>query len=831
MKRQSIIAGLFILLMSVLLIPNFAYAEDVDIKYYLNIISDSEYYKPGDKVVIELGVSNVNSNVDATSVALEYDSSILTTDVSNVVDSDNSDYMNTADAQEPDTQGRIAYAILSGGVRNEGIFSTVTFTVKEATDSSTKIVLRVNPAKDKKYNNLVAVGDSKTIKFAKPLDSISLSSDKTSIGISEKTTLIPKYSPVDTTDNKDLVWYSDNENIAVVDSNGVVTGVGVGDCLVYAVSKENSDIKASYKITVTAELTKISLDKTNIELTKGKSDTLNVSYDPENYTTSNVFINWSSSDDSIVTVENGKISAVSYGTAKITAVAYSNGEVLTGVSPVSCEVNVTNHVKGIKINSKNVKLNRNTSYELVATLLTEVDGDDTTDDGKIVWESNSDVVDVSDGIISAVKNGTAKITAKFGEYSVTSNVVVVSPLENITIGQDFSILPGEVKSINVIPEPIDTTDDYKVSFNSSNKLVATVDENGNVRGIAPGETTITVSVDGTSITSSIIVRVSKVNSSSIEIDSNDNIEMNVDTNKKLTATIKPENTTDNKVIWSTSDESIASIDENGVVNAISSGKVVITAKNGEVSDSIVINVVVPVEKIYTSKDSYVVIKGTAAIVDYTIDPFEATNKTLTVVSSNNDVCYATIDEFGNVFIYGIGAGYANVTLKAGNVTKVIPVKVWSRLIGIEADDLELSVEDTGRVNIRYFDEDTNDSKEVIYLVDDESIVSVDEDGNFTGLKEGSTTVKIVSVVENVEPVTITVTVNEKKEEIIDEPIDVVEDNNDTDNTKNTDSNNSTTTLEKTSGVVTGDNIYCSIVLLFISLFSISISYLYLKKIN
>ena len=125
----------------------------------------------------------------------------------------------------------------------------------------------------------------------------------------------------------------------------------------------------------------------------------------------------------------------------------------------------------------------------------------------------------------------------------------------------------------VLPE---TTTNKTVTWKSSDKTIATVDENGVVTAIAVGEANITATTnDGSNLTASCKVIVNPTLATSIALDKTE-VELETTQTATLVATVLPELTTNKSVTWSSSNESIATVDENGVVTAIAVGEAIIT---------------------------------------------------------------------------------------------------------------------------------------------------------------------------------------------------------------------------------------------------------------
>ena len=168
--------------------------------------------------------------------------------------------------------------------------------------------------------------------------------------------------PEDAT-NKKLSFKTDNKNVVAFNSEGNLVGVGVGTATITLIS--NNNITASIQVTVKAkeiEVSSIKLNKTTISLDEGKEATLKATISPSNATNKN--ITWKSSDEKIVTVDNGKIKAIKKGTATITATA-NNGKIAT------CKVTVNEAIKINKIHF--IKQSIKGSYAGDAILL-ESDG-------------------------------------------------------------------------------------------------------------------------------------------------------------------------------------------------------------------------------------------------------------------------------------------------------------------------------------------------------------------------------------------------------------------------------------------------------------------------
>lgn len=156
----------------------------------------------------------------------------------------------------------------------------------------------------------------------------------TTIAIGGTETLTVTYTPADANTGKALTWKSDNTAVATVDANGVVKGIAAGTANITATSTTNPAITATCAVTVQAvAVTGVSLNKTSINLQVGGSETLTTTVTPANATNKEII--WNTSDGSIATINNGKVTAVAAGQTTITATTVDGNKTAT------CTVTVT----------------------------------------------------------------------------------------------------------------------------------------------------------------------------------------------------------------------------------------------------------------------------------------------------------------------------------------------------------------------------------------------------------------------------------------------------------------------------------------------------------
>ncbi len=122
---------------------------------------------------------------------------------------------------------------------------------------------------------------------------------------------------------KDLTWKSSDTSVAKVDANGNVTGVGNGTATITVTSKD-SGVSDSVKVEVVVRPTSITLDQEEVTMKKGDTATISATVSP--YIAGTDSLVWTTTNDNVVTVENGKLTAVGVGEAYIivSSSAYEN---------------------------------------------------------------------------------------------------------------------------------------------------------------------------------------------------------------------------------------------------------------------------------------------------------------------------------------------------------------------------------------------------------------------------------------------------------------------------------------------------------------------------
>ena len=373
-------------------------------------------------------------------------------------------------------------------------------------------------------------------------------------------------------------------------------------------------------VTVTA--IKVSGD-TSMDLASTKSVQLkaDVTTDPAGKRPS---VTWTSSDTSVATVDSkGKVSGLKAGTVKITATAGTNKKsdsitiTITGVKPeVSNVIYATKPSGWSKIyayvyNDTTSKNNGNWP----GVEMTQLTADDScAKAGTYKYE----VPDLGEGKYRVIfTNGSGAQTPGASQPGIefsgkvswdgsSSTVTAVNcniqqpiPVESVTISGNgvsdgkLSLKVGASAQLTATVKP-DNATNKTVSWDSSDNSVAKVSD-GKVTALKAGTATITATAGDISSLITVTVADVPVPVTSVSVSgdgvSGGKLSLKSGASAQLTATVKPDNATDRKVTWTSSDSSVANVMGTGVVTAGSkAGKATVTATAGGVSASVEVTV-------------------------------------------------------------------------------------------------------------------------------------------------------------------------------------------------------------------------------------------------
>ena len=394
-----------------------------------------------------------------------------------------------------------------------------------------------------------------------PATGVTLSQTKLSLLKGATAKLTATVSPTGAT-NKKIRWSSNNTSVATVE-NGTVTAVSGGTATI-TVTTEDGNHTATCEVVVTDPIpvSGVTLSETELPLLIGATETLTATVVPSDAT--NQKVRWSSNNTSVVTVENGTVTAVSAGNATITVTTED------GNHTARCKVTVTVSATGVTLSQTELPLVKGATATLTATVVPS----DATNQ-KVRWRSsNTSIATVENGTVTAVSGGTATITVttEDGNHTATCEVTVTVSATGVTLSQtELPLAKGATATLTATVAPSDATN-QKVRWSSNNTAVAIV-ENGTVTAVSAGNATITVTTEDGNHTATCEVTVT-VSATGVTL-SQTELPLAKGATATLRATVVPSDATNQKVTWRSNNTAVATV-ENGTVTAVSGGNASIT---------------------------------------------------------------------------------------------------------------------------------------------------------------------------------------------------------------------------------------------------------------
>lgn len=321
---------------------------------------------------------------------------------------------------------------------------------------------------------------------------------------------------------------------------------------------------------------------------------------------------WTSETPDVATVdENGEVTLLKAGEAKITATA---GGVSSSVTftvkkkklTVAPYVLTNIYVRDNKIEAAAKAVTANYALENVENVSLVKGTDYTVSEPQISADKKyySITITLSDDAAGKYELSTTTLKGYIA-YELTS-VALNSDTLSLVAGADGRQLVATTTPDNAL------LDNLTFTYKSSDESVATVDENGLVTPLKAGTATITVTAQAVVTTNGMALFTTRatakctvtvtdiaIPATNIELDAFSKT-MTVGDKAKLTATVKPADTTD-KVVWTSSKPTVAAVDENGNITALATGTTEITATAGSVSAQCTITVAKEAQNIKDTK--------------------------------------------------------------------------------------------------------------------------------------------------------------------------------------------------------------------------------------
>ena len=436
----------------------------------------------------------------------------------------------------------------------------ITAKTKDGTDITASTTLTVLPLKK-----------VETMTFAEPLVSIIKTEDK----------VISLTLNSEEVDNKSMVWTSSDESVATVVQNmnavypleAIVVAHKVGKATIKAEAQDGSGMSATCEVEVTPLMVSdFSLQTASV--VKTIPTQLEANFTPAE--ADNKKLKWTSLTPDIATVtEDGMMTGLKMGTAKVKAET-TDGSNLSNIFEVQVMALLVSTIslpaESSIVKTESMKL----EYSILPLALANQ---------KLKWSSNATYiasVDESTGVITAHKVGDAIITATATDGSgiSASTKIHVTPLKvsNIELSKEvMDVLWSTTETLTATVSP-ELADNKTLKWTSDNEDIATVTQEGVVKGLKVGNANITVmATDGSGVSATCKVTVKPV---VIDLSTKTINLRKGESYAEQIVTVLPENYEHKEVVWTSADDSIASINSDGVITAVKPGITTIKYKLG-----------------------------------------------------------------------------------------------------------------------------------------------------------------------------------------------------------------------------------------------------------
>ena len=557
-------------------------------------------------------------------------------------------------------------------------------------------------------------------------------------------------------------WYSTEESIVSVNDKGHVKAHSVGDAVICAASEKGKTAFCKVHVRNKVESVKVTALTGESHISIGETLQLTANVTPANLP--DIEIEWKSSDTSIATVNaDGLVTAKREGTVKITATVTNGSQ--TKSSDYEIQV-IQQQVKSIELDKTALSMIEGETYSLKATIKPENAFDKT-----IKWESSvPSVATVSDkGVVTAVKEGTAIITAKCGNKTASCQITVHTKFINVTgVSLDKESLTLDLNTeaqltATVLPS---NAGNKAVMWTSSDPSVVSVSAKDNVATVTAksvGEAVIYVETMDGSFTKECKVTVN-IPVSSITL-SQTSATLAFGQSLTLSATVLPVDAYNTTLEWSSSNSSVASVSEGVVSAGTTTGAAIITVKsksNPQIKATCKVTVkaeVILVSKITISPSSLNLSLNQTAKLTATVYPSNADNKT--IIWSVPQGAITSVDQNGNVRAVKVGTSRIIAKSADGNAQAWITVTVTKKAVSsvsVSPSSLILKVGETYDLKATVAPSDASITT-VSWSSSDSSVATVDRSsGRVTAKGDGEATITVQSTDDSTKKATCKVTV-------------------------------------------------------------------------
>jgi len=574
----------------------------------------------------------------------------------------------------------------------------------------------------------------------KPVEAIMLDKYQVTIQSGGELKLNVKHLPENAT-NKTIKWSTSNNNIAEVSSEGLVKAKASGTAVITAIS--SNSVMTAFTVKVVPKEEGLSIDKLTISLNPGESEQLHAIFNPVSEDDSVI---WTSDNIEVADVtQEGLVTAIKSGSAVITATSTKDSSIVA-----ECSVTVITPVTGIEIDKTELKIKVGYSDQLTAWALPEA-----ASYKGISWSSSNDrIVKVSQsGEVTGVGIGTAVVTAR-SIYNPSVKVeckveVVPVPVEKIVINREsVTLYPDDYILLTTDILPLDATD-KRVEWKSMDNSIVTVTQEGLVKAVGFGEVkVIAASLYDASKTAECLIKVVPRPVTEVAF-KNATEKIYINSSKALEVTILPTNATNKALIWTSSNEDIATVSQSGLVTGKKAGTVQITAAwedNPEVKAVCTVTIeAIKVLGISLNIKNTSLNVGDNVKLIARITPENATNKE--VVWTSSDTKIAKVSSTG--MVTAVSGGTVTITATSKEDSKIkavctITVKeIMVSSVSLNRRSVTIAVGESITLNANVYPSNSS-NKELDWKSNNTSVAQVSSGGVVKAMAVGTAIITVTS---------------------------------------------------------------------------------------
>ena len=373
----------------------------------------------------------------------------------------------------------------------------------------------------------------------------------------------------------------------------------------------------------------------------------------------------------------------------------------------------------------------------------------------LTWEStNSEIASVENGVITAHRGGDAIISAETSTGARAEVSVHVDdeekPITSITLNNiQMEMNINTRQGLRATITPSDTTDSKLLSWESEDPTIAIVSATGNVTAKGAGTTTITVSAEN-GVSASCEVTV-KSPITAVRLSQTD-MTLERGTSQQLRTMIEPVDTTDDRTLsWSSSVPSVAMVDDEGNVTALSEGYAIIRVEtsNGKTATctvQVVETQEAPITGVSLDQENVTLAEGENTTLNATITPSDTTDDR-TLIWSSDAPEVAVVN--GGV-VTAIAPGTATITVTTSNglsdscVITVEPKEIAIDSVSLDHSELTLKAGLSAELIATINPSDTTMSKALTWESSNADVAVV-EDGVVKAIAQGDALISVTTV--------------------------------------------------------------------------------------